>query len=177
MYIETERLIIRDLQNEDALSYMKMASDGSLCDCGFDIECSNWIHKWITEAKQLAIYDNPNKDYLAYTICLKKENIVIGSVGCSYYEDMHETGITYFIGSLYRNNGYATEAVGAYINYFFNHYDIQRLIATVREENISSWKVIEKIGFVLTEKRMYKDLNDSKEEWYYFYEIKQANNL
>ena len=26
-------------------------------------------------------------------------------------------------------------------------------------------------GFVLTEKRMYKDLNDDKEEQYHFYEI------
>lgn len=172
MYIETERLIIRDLQIEDELAYITMASDGSLNDCGFDKDCGKWICHWITEARKLAYHDNPLKEFLAYTVCLKNENIVIGSVGCSYYEDLYETGITYFIGAQYRNKGYATEAVQAYVNYFLSHYDVPRLIATVRDENISSWKVVEKIGFVLTEKRMYKDLNDDKEEFYHFYELK-----
>ena len=45
------------------------------------------------------------------------------------------------------------------------------MIATVRAENISSWKVVEKAEFTLNEKRMYKDLNDDKEELYHFYEI------
>lgn len=43
------------------------------------------------------------------------------------------------------------------------------MIATVREENIPSWKVIEKVGFILIEKRMYKDLNDDEEKLYRFY--------
>ncbi len=47
----------------------------------------------------------------------------------------------------------------------------KRMIATVRDENISSWKVIEKAGFMLSEKRMYKDLNDDEEKLYRFYEI------
>ena len=173
MYIETKRLIIRDLQMEDKLAYIAMASDGSLNDCGFDKECDKWIEPWIRETRKLVYQDNPAKEYLAYTICLKNENTVIGSVGCSYYEDIQETGITYFIDSRYRNKGYATEAVQVYVNYFLSHYDIPRLIATVRHENISSWKVVEKIGFVLTEKRMYKDLNDDKEELYHFYELKK----
>jgi len=45
------------------------------------------------------------------------------------------------------------------------------MIATIREENISSWKVIEKAGFTLNEKKMYKNINDVKEELYRFYEI------
>lgn len=63
------------------------------------------------------------------------------------------------------------EAVQAYVKYFFEHYDLQKLIATIREENVSSCKVVEKSGFVLTEKKLYKDLNDEKEELYHFYEI------
>ena len=107
---------------------------------------------------------------MAYVITLKDKE-VIGSVGCSYYEDLKEVGITYFIGAQYRNVGYATEAVQAYIEYFFNSYDVQRMIATVRAENVSSCKVVEKVGFLLTEKKMYKDINDSEEELTHFYVI------
>lgn len=104
-------------------------------------------------------------------VCLKEENTVIGSTGCSYYDDLQETGITYFVGSEYRNNGYAAEAVQAYIDYVFNNYELKKLIETVRAENISSWKVIEKSGFTLTEKRMYQDLNDEKAELHHLYEL------
>ncbi len=171
MQIETQRLLIRDVKTEDIIPFVKMAADGSLSDCGFDRDCGNWMAEWIDEAKSFAFRDNPNTDYLAYTITLKTDATVIGSVGCSYYEDLQKTGITYFIGAQYRDNGYAVEAVKAYTEYFLNHYNAKRMIATVRDENISSWKVIEKVGFMLSGKRMYKDLNDDEEKLYRFYEI------
>lgn len=138
MQIKTQRLVIRDLKTEDAVSFAEMAADGSLNDIGFDKNCSSWITEWTAEAKDFAVRNNPNKDYLAYTIALKNEDIVVGSIGCSYYEDLQKTGITYFIGAQYRNNGYAVEAVKAYAQYFLRHYSVQKLIATVRAENISS---------------------------------------
>lgn len=61
------------------------------------------MSSWINEAIQFAARNNPCRDYIAYVITLKNENKVIGSVGCSYYEDLQEVGITYFIGADYRN--------------------------------------------------------------------------
>ncbi|MDE7416584.1 MAG: GNAT family N-acetyltransferase [Lachnospiraceae bacterium] len=171
--METKRLLIRDVETEDEIHFVKMAADGSLNDCGFDRDCSIWIKEWITEAKSFAVRDYPDMDYLAYTITLKDEKTVVGSIGCSYYDDLHETGITYLIGAQYRNNGYAAEAVKAYVEFLFNHYSVKKLIATVRDENVPSWKVVEKAGFTLTEKRLYKDLNDAEEELYRFYKISQ----
>ena len=171
MLIETQRLIIRDINKVDEIPFVEMASDGSLNDVGFDKGCNKWMENWITEAKAFSIRNNPCMDYIAYTITLKDVNTVIGSVGCSYYEDLKEIGITYFIGTQYRNNGYAVEAVKAYTQYFFNHYDVKKVVATIREENIASWKVLEKVGFVMTEKKMYQDISDAKEEMYKFYEF------
>lgn len=170
MLIQTWRLIIRDLKTEDEIPFVEMAADGSLNDIGFDKNCDSWMAEWIARTKKCSNRDDPDIDYLAYTITLRDGNIVIGSVGCSYYKDLQQTGIVYFIGSQYRKNGYAAEAVKAYVTYFFNHYDAQRLLATVKEKNISSRRVVEKSGFTLTEKKMYQDVNDEKEEMYYFYE-------
>jgi RimJ/RimL family protein N-acetyltransferase len=93
----------------------------------------------------------------------------VGSVGCSYYEDLEKVGITYFIGADFRNNGYASEAIKAYVCYFFEHYDENEIIATIREDNLPSWKTIERAGFSLTEKKMYRDITDANEELYRFY--------
>lgn len=84
---------------------------------------------------------------------------------------MGKVGITCFVGAAYRNKGYASEAVKAYVRYFFEHYDEIEIIATIREDNIPSWKTIEKVGFVLVDKRMYRDINDSGDELYRFYSI------
>lgn len=169
--IETQRLLIRDVETDDEIPFVKMAADGSLNDCGVDKNCSSWMSEWIDEAKAFAVRNDPNMDYLAYSITLKDEKIVVGSVGCSYYEDLQETGITYFIGAQYRNNGYAVEAVKAYAEYFLHHYNISKMIATVRADNISSRKVLEKAGFAFVKKQMYKDMNDDKEELYFFYQL------
>ena len=132
MQIETQRLLIRDIKTEDKTPFIEMAADGSLNDCGFDKDCGKWITEWIAEAKSFSFRDNPSIDYLAYTIILKDGAAVVGSVGCSYYEDLQETGITYFIGAKYRNNGYAVEAVKAYAEYFLGHYHVPKLIVNGR---------------------------------------------
>lgn len=128
MRIETDRLIIRSIEHGDERAFADMAKDGSLLDIGFDMNCSEWIEEWIGEALLMDEIDNPQNAYIAYTICLKSNGLVIGSVGCSYYEDLEQTGITYFIGQKYRRNGYAVESVQAYINYFFLITQLRNLL-------------------------------------------------
>ncbi|WP_026527398.1 GNAT family N-acetyltransferase [Butyrivibrio sp. VCD2006] len=173
MKIENDRLIIRDVAQSDGEAFINMASDGSLNDVGFDKDCSSWMGDWIKEAQNLAREDNPRKYYLAYVIEDKKTGSSVGSVGCSFYEDLKKVGITYFIGADFRNNGYASEAIKAYVCYFFEHYDENEIIATIREDNLPSWKTIERAGFSLTEKKMYKDINDAEEELYRFYLVER----
>lgn len=174
MIIETERLIIRSIRSEDEAAFTALASDGSLIDVGFSRDCSSWMNDWISEAKALADANNPTSDYLAYVITLKGQDTAIGAIGCSYYSDLEKVGITYFIGAQYRKRGYAAEAAKAYIDYFFSHYNFTSLIATIRQDNVSSWNVVESVGFSLIEKRFYKDSNDTYAKLYRFYEIKKT---
>lgn len=172
MFLETENLIIRSLDIKDGQVFATMAGDGSLFDVGFDADCKAWMDQWIKEAIALCEIDDPKKEYLAYAVCLKETNALIGSVGCSFYADLDEVGITYFIGDTYRGHGYAAESIKAYTDYFFSQYPIHRLIATIREANIASWKTIEKCSYSLTEKKMYKDIKDEAKQLYRFYEFK-----
>ena len=172
MIIETKRLRIRSIELQDEQAYIEMASDGSLKDVFGDCtDCREWMNSWIQEARTLDQENNPNREYLAYAVTEKHSGTLLGSVGCSYYEDLQQVGITFFIGGNHRGNGFAAEAAAAYAQYFFAHYDIHRLIATVRVDNAASWKTIEKAGFTLKETKMYRDINDEQEELYRFYEL------
>lgn len=173
MRIETERLIIRSIELGDEMVFAEMAKDGSLHDIGFDEKCSEWIAGWIEEAIRLSEKDDPRADYIADVICLKEDGRVIGSVGTSYYEDLDKVGIVYFVGTEFRQKGYVSEAVKAYLDYYFDHYEENEIRANIRDANVPSWKTAEKAGFVLEEKRMYKDIDDSEEQLYRFYTIKR----
>lgn len=173
MRIETERLIIRSIERGDEMVFAEMAKDGSLHDIGFDENCSEWIAGWIEEAISLSEKDDPRADYIADVICLKEDGRVIGSVGTTYYEDLDKVGIVYFVGTEFRQKGYVSEAVEAYLDYYFDHYQENEIRANIRDANVPSWKTAEKAGFVLEEKRMYKDIDDSEEQLYRFYSIKR----
>lgn len=57
-------------------------------------------------------------------------------------------------------------------SFFFRQYSESEIIATILDTNAPSWKVAEKSGFNLIEKKMYKDIDDEKEELYRFYVIR-----
>ena len=173
MKIETERLIIRSIERGDEKVFAEMAKDGSLHDIGFDEKCAEWIADWIEEAISLSEKDDPRADYIADVICVKEDGRVIGSVGTSYYEDLDKVGIVYFVGTEFRQKGYVSEAVIAYLDYYFAHYDENAIQANIRDANVASWRTAEKAGFVLEDKHMYKDIDDSEELLYRFYSAKR----
>ena len=173
MNIETERLVVRSIEKGDEKVFLQMAKDGSLTEVGFDMDCSEWIDDWINEAIELTKNDDPRADYIPCTIVDKTTDKIVGSVGCTYYEDTDSIGICYFIGADHRKNGYATEAVKAYTGYFFDHYNEKDIIATIKEVNTSSYKTAEGAGFKLIETKMYKDIDDDEEELYRFYVLER----
>lgn len=145
MRIETDRLIIRSIQRRDEIIFSDMARDGSLIQVGFDANCYEWINDWFIEAEELTKNDNPRENYIPFVVVLKETGEVIGSVGSTYYDDVDKVGICYFVGANFRQKGYITEAVKAYVTFFFNHYNETEIMATILDANIPSWKVAEKL--------------------------------
>lgn len=174
MKIETKRLIIRSLKSEDEQAFIDMASDGSLTgifgDCS---DCHQWMGDWIRESMQLEVENNPYREYLAFVIEEKSSGQVVGSVGTSYYEDLQEIGITYFIGGKFRGHGYMAEAVSSFVKYIFTNYDTDTIFASTAVSNVASCKTLEKTGFELFDTRMYQDMYDDTAVLSNFYKMKR----
>lgn len=60
--------------------------------------------------------------------------------------------IGYGISEKYLNNGYATEAVKAVLEWAFNNPNITAIEAETDSENVASKRVLEKCGFILNGK-------------------------
>lgn len=172
MILETKRLIIRSIQPSDEKAFIDMASDGSLTEIYGDCsECHKWMGEFIREAIRLEAEDDPYHEYLAFAIADKSSQMVVGSVGSSYYEDFKEVGVTYFIGADYRGNGYAAEALQCFVKYLFERYPLKKLVATANVGNTASCKTLEKAGFTVIETKLYQDLYDECENMSNIYEL------
>ena len=85
---------------------------------------------------------------------------VLSSAGCSYYEDLRKVGMTYyFLGAAHRGRGYALEAARLYRSLLVPLCS-PRLIAAVRQGGAVSRLAAERAGFLLSEVRPCRDLND-----------------
>jgi RimJ/RimL family protein N-acetyltransferase len=170
MYVESDRLIIRSFTPADIEALIEMSTDdGFGVIFGDDTNYVEWLGDWVMETIELDKENNHLQDYLAYVITDKVNQKVIGTIGCSYYEDIDKIGIAYFIREEFRMKGFASEASNAYADFFIDTYDVDELIATVKTENNSSRRVIEKSGFSFVETRMYQDIHDDKPEKYDFF--------
>jgi RimJ/RimL family protein N-acetyltransferase len=113
------------------------------------LETTEQTHKWLSG---LLPENQPGSDN--YAIFIKDEdsdeNTVIGVVGVHRIEPTPEIGYIFHPSTW--GKGYATEAVGAFIEHFWQaRSDLDTIEARVDEENTSSRRVLYKCGFVEVE--------------------------
>lgn len=83
----------------------------------------------------------------SWMVVRKSDDIVIGDFGFKGKPD--ENGVVeigYGFLKDYWNNGYATEAVGALIQWAFNTSKVEKVIADTMQNNYGSIRVLEKLG-------------------------------
>lgn len=76
----------------------------------------------------------------------KADQRVIGWCGLQILEKTPEIEVAYLLAKEYWNQGLATEAARAAIEYGFRELNLKRIVAIARPENVGSYRVMEKIG-------------------------------
>ena len=89
-----------------------------------------------------------------WSIFLKNSGECIGKCDCHEAKDENQEitnpnirGVGWIIDTKYQGNGYGTEAALAMIKYMFEEVGIESIITSAAIKNISSWKIMEKLGF------------------------------
>ena len=142
--IETERLILRYWELEDADDLYEYAKDP---DIG---PSAGWpAHKNLEESKNTIknILCSP----LCYAICLKENNKPIGSIELKLATNVtngdDECEIGYWIGKPFWGNGYVTEAAKTLIQHAFEDLAMNTIWCCYRDGNEKSKRVQQKCGF------------------------------
>lgn len=139
--IETDRLILREITEEDADDIVRMRSEP-------DVYRYFKSPHMITIDEHLAWYRNSYmyNDNRIEWICVEKDNdMKIGVFGLIIIENNAE--VSYILKPDARHRGYASEAVTAIIRNADKTLNIKHFIAEIHKENYNSISFVKKIGF------------------------------
>ena len=156
MRIETERIIITQFDLSMAESVHRNSLDEDTRRFVPDE-----VFETVEDAKEtieflMSMYE-AKEGPLVYPVLLKNETNV-GYVQLVPIEDGFEVG--YHIGKEYTNNGYATEALKAFLDKIMPKKNLERVYGICVSENVASKKVLEKSGF----KKEYEGMGEYQGE-------------
>jgi len=151
--IETERLIIKPLNPDQLIKYIRL--DNSL-ETELNLnETKRTISPELKEALEQTILpsvSDSNKNYLfstLWTIIFKEENKMVGDL-CFVGEPNAngEVEIGYGTYEEYRKRGFMTEAVSGMIKWAEKQPDIKSIIASTGKTNFDSFSILERNNFI-----------------------------
>jgi len=166
IFLETDRLILREIVMEDADAFFEMDSDPE-------------VHKYLG--------NNPvkSKDQIIESINFirtqylengigrwaaveKTSNEFIGWSGLKFVKDIVNNHTNYIdlgyrLRKKFWQQGYATESAVASLHYGFEKMNLHEMFASAHVDNIGSNKIIKSLGFQFVETYYY---HDSLCNWY-----------
>jgi ribosomal-protein-alanine N-acetyltransferase len=145
--LETDRLILRPLQESDAEAIFSYCSNPNVS------RYTLWEpHTSIEDAEQfLRSYVFPKYEKKVpepFGICFKGAvDSVIGTVGCFWASEANRClELAYALAEPHWGQGIVVEAAKAVVDFVFAEYGIERLQCRCKAENIPSARVMEKLG-------------------------------
>jgi len=142
--IETKQLTLRRLEMNDkhALFAYRSLKEVALY--------QSWHPETLEEAEHFIhrnLEADPSKEdsWVQMAVCLKN-GTMIGDIGI-HFVDEYQAELGYTLAPFYQHRGYATEAVSAVINLLFTQYHKHRITASADPDNMSSIKLLERLGF------------------------------
>ncbi len=143
---ETERLLLRPWEDSDAESLYQYAKDPQVG------PIAGWpVHTSVENS--LEIIHGPLSAPDTYAVCLKEDNVAIGSIGLIPPMQSHtkankdEIEVGYWIGVPFWGKGYIPEAVRQMQRYVFEELDFQAMWCGYYDGNEKSKRCQEKCGF------------------------------
>lgn len=165
--IETDRLLLRNVNIEDVDFIYRLFSDEKVCKFLYDEELfisRNDAIEFVEWNK-----DPEEKGHNRWVLVKKGDNQEpIGTCGYDNWDRMNNIAeIGYDLWHEYWGQGYMKEDLASAIDSGFNHMKLNRVNAYVALDNMNSMKLLEKLGFV--NEGIYRDKHLFKGKYYDHY--------
>jgi len=154
LILETDRLILRELQLSDAEGFFAMDSNPKVHEY-------LWNKPVQTIEETIEVIEFVRKQYLEngigrFAIISKETDEFIGWAGLKHNTEAVNNKINFYdigyrLDEKFWGKGYASEASMAWLNYAFETMNLKTLEAAAHTENVASNRILQKIGMQMTE--------------------------
>ena len=144
MKIETNRLILREMTDDDFLSLKAVISDPITMKYYEEPYDDKGVHRWLDWCK-----DSYKKyGFGLWAVILKSNGEMIGDAGISmqYINNEWKPEIGYHLNRKYHRQGIGKEMTQAVRDYFFTNFEYDEVYSYMVEDNIPSIKTAEANG-------------------------------
>jgi ribosomal-protein-alanine N-acetyltransferase len=145
--LETERLILRPFAASDAGDLQRWVGNFEVADTTLNIP-----HPYPDGAAEKFIAAQPGmyarKEAVLFALTFKSDGRLMGGMGIHVMKKHHRGELGYWIARPFWNQGYATEAGRAVLEFGWTHWSLHKIDATHLVRNPASGRVMEKIGMV-----------------------------
>ena len=141
--IESERLLLRGIEEADAETIVRWRSDPQ-------------VYQYFKNPHEITIEEhlnwfknsyNENKDRYDWMGIEKRTNKKIGVFGL--YREKTKAEVNYLVAPDAQQKGFATEAIKQLISFAVSEWGCNEVVAEIHENNLPSLKLIEKLCFQL----------------------------
>lgn len=151
MRMETQRLILRDYEEQDREDYFKLKSDARTMYYLQDIRLFTREEAAADFDRVLQDMQSADRKFWFWNIICRESLEQIGSVGYTVVDDTPAgklVGAGYFIYPQFWNKGYVTEAFGRVLAFAFLENGVYRVTTGCLSENRGSERVMQKCGMI-----------------------------
>ncbi len=151
IYLETERLILRDYTMADKDAYFKLKSDKKTLYYMPTIQLNSFKDAEKHFEGLIKDMQLDSRKYYFLHMELKQTREQLGSIGYTVTEETpvgKMVNVGGFIYPRYWNMGYMTEAMERLLEFAFNENDVYRITTSCLADNKGSEKVMQKSGMI-----------------------------
>lgn len=165
IYLETERLILRDYREDDFDEYFRLKTDEKTMYYLQDIQL--FSKEEADEDFQMVQEDMKKLDRKFYFLHmeLKESHEQVGSVGYTVTDNTPAGKLVhagYFTYPKFWGNGYTTEALKKVLEFAFTEHDVYRVTTGCLAENVGSERVMQKCGLIKEAEHVDYEWHDGK---------------
>ena len=165
IYLETDRLILRDYSADDIDAYYRLKTDEQTMYYMQDIKLDSFDAAKEELADVLADMAKDDRKYCFLHMELKDTHEQVGSIGYTVVDRTPVGTIVhmgYFTYPKFWGNGYTSEALRSVLEYAFTKDDVYRVTTGCLAENKGSERVMQKNGLIKEAEHKDYEWHDGK---------------
>jgi len=139
--METKHLIIRPVQYSDIDAMYSYVSVEEVMKYERDAFTYEGLKK---------LFERCVDEEIFFACIMKESNQMIGHyyLGKTFPQDFNEFSLGYIFHPDFQGKGFCTEGAKELVRYAFRQKNAHRITAKCNPDNIASWRVMEKVGFI-----------------------------